>query len=222
MNTCIEIKIQLNLDDGESLHDILCQFARDTKGWVFPQRESEDYQDHIGVAGGYVVCDSVKGCKRAIVAVAAKNSKRPNTFYVPNIVPRDCFQLTIGQYNAIGLAFARSFTSWCRKNAEKGRVHCSNPNKTLADIIPAKKCRKYLERYLDSSIWSSSSLPTHPADVQKLDVFICALFRFGADVRPDEIESYLIGDRKWTPDDAAWVRRRIETGLDVLKVYRKF
>jgi hypothetical protein len=217
-----EIEIRLNLNNGETLHDVLRQFARDTDGWLFPQKESETYQKHIGETGGYVVCDSVKGCERAIVAVAARKSKRPNIFYVPNIVPRDCFHLTVDQYNVIGLAFARSFARWCRKNANKGRVHCSSPSKTLADIIPAEKCRKYFEQYLNCSIWNSTALPTHPSDVQKLDVFICALIRYGADVRLDEIENYLVVDRKWKPADAAWVRARIETGMDVLKVYRKF
>lgn len=222
MKAHVEIQIRLNLNDGETLHDVLHLFARDTVGWLFSRKESETYQKHIGETGGYVVCDSVKGCERAIVAVATEKSKRPNTFYVPNIVPRDCSNLTIDQYNAIGVAFARNFAGWCRENANKGLVHCSNPSKSLADIIPAEKCRKYFEQYLNCSVWNSTALPTHPSDVHKLDVFICAQFRYGADVRPDEIESYLVADRKWTPADAAWVRARMEIGLDVLKVYRKF
>ncbi len=220
MKTHVEIKIRLNLNNGETLHNVLRQFARKSDGWLFPQKESETYQKHMGNAAGYVVCDSVKGCERAIVAVV-EQSKRPNTFYVPNIVPQNCSCLTIDQYNAICLAFARKFSNWCRRNAGKGRVHCSNPNKTLTDIIPGRKSRKYFEQYLNCSNWDSTALPTHPSDVQKLDVFICALFRYGANVRPDEIESYLVTDKKWKPADAAWVRRRIDTGLDVLKVNRK-
>jgi hypothetical protein len=38
----------------------------------------------------------------------------------------------------------------------------------------------------------------------------------------DEIEKYLIVDQKWKPADAEWVRRRIDIGLDVMRIDRKF
>jgi len=176
MKAHVEIQIRLNLNKGQTLHDVLRQFTRKTKGWKFPEKESKDYQNHIGAAGGYLICDAVKGIERALVAIATAKSKLANNFYVANIVPRDCSQLTIDQYNAIGSAFARNFGSWCRRNAGKGRVHSSNPIKTLADIIPAEKCRGFFERYLRCSIWDSPVLPTHPSDIQRLDVFPCASF----------------------------------------------
>jgi hypothetical protein len=222
MKAHIEIQIRLNLNKGETLHDVLRQFARDTDGWKFPEKESETYQNHIGGAGGYVVCDAIKGIERALIAIAITKSRPANNFYVANIVPQDCFQLTIDQYNAIGSAFARSFGNWCRRNAGESRVHSSNPIKTLANIIPAEKCREYFERYLRCAIWDSTTIPAHPLDIEKLDVFICALFKYGADVRSDEIERFLIVDRQWKPEDAAWVRTRIDAGLDVLKVNRRF
>ena len=222
MKAHVEILIRLGLDEGETLHDVLCKFARDSKVWSFLKVESETCQTHIGGEGGYLVCEPGKGIKRALVAIAVAKNKRPNTFYVANIVPQDCFQLTIVEYNAIGLAFVRDFKKWLKKSSFDGNVHCTNANKTLADIIPGEKCREYFERYLNSSIWDSSTLPTHPSDIEKLDVFICALIRYGADVSSDEIERHLIADRKWKPADAAWVRRRIDTGLDVLRVDRKF
>lgn len=92
----------------------------------------------------------------------------------------------------------------------------------LAHIIPAKKCRVFFERFLYWSVWGLRSRPSHPSDIKKLDAFICAMVRYRADVRPNEIEDYLISEHKWEPTDAAWVRDRMETGLDVLKVYRKF
>ncbi len=222
MKAHVEIQIRLNLGDGETLHDVLRQFACDSKVWAFPQAESETYQKHIGGEGGYLVCQPGKGIKRALVAIATSRAKRPNTFYVANIVPRDCFQLTIDQYNAIGLAFARDFQKWLKKSPFGGSVHCTNENKTLADIIPGEKCREFFERFLKCSIWDSSSLPTHPSDIEKLDVFICALFRYGSEVSLDEIEKYLIVDQKWKTADAAWVRTRINTGLEVLKMNRRF
>ena len=222
MKAHVEIQIRLNLNEGETLHDVLCQFARDLKVWTFPLAESETYQTHIGGEGGYLVCQPGKGIKRALVAIAAARARHPNTSYVANIVPQDCFQLTMAEYNTIGLAFARDFQKWLKNSPFAGSVHCTNEHKTLADIIRGEKCRELFERFLKWSIWDSRSLPTHPSDIKKLDVFICALFRYGADVRSDEIERYLVVDQKWQPADAAWVRNRIETGLDVLRVDRNF
>jgi hypothetical protein len=222
MKAHIEIQIRLSLNKGETLHDVLRQFACNSKVWAFQQVESENYQIHIRGEGGYLICEPDKDIKRALVAIATARTKRPNTFYVANIVPRDCFQLTIEEYKTIGLAFARDFRKWLKKSPVGGSVHCTNENKTLADIMPGKKCREFFERYLKCSIWDSSTLPSHPSDIEKLDVFICALFRYGADVRSDEIERYLVVDQKWKPVDAAWVRNRIEAGLDVLRIDREF
>lgn len=222
MKAQVEILIRLGLSESESLHDVLRQFAHDSKGWTFPQTESETYQNHILSVGGYLIREPSKRIKPALVAMATAKVKRPNTFYVTNIVPRDCFQLTIGEYNAVGLAFTRDFRKWLKKSRFTGSVHCTDANKTLTDIIPGEKCREFFERFLRCDVWNSHSLPSHPSDIKKLDVFICALIRYGVEVHSDEIERYLIADQQWKPADAAWVRARIDTGLDVLKVDRRF
>jgi hypothetical protein len=222
MKAHVEILFRLNVNERQALHDVLCQFAHDSKSWTFLRKESEIYQQHVGGEGGYLVREPGEGIKLGLVAIATAKARRPNTFYVANIVPQGCVHLTIAEYNAIGLAFARDFRKWLKRSPFDGSVHCSNVNKTLADIIPAEKCRELFERYLKCSIWGSRYLPSHPSDVEKLDVFICALFRYGAVVRSDEIERYLVIDQKWKPTDAAWVRQRIDTGLDLLKVDRRF
>ena len=222
MNAHVEILVRLKLKEDDTLHDVLGQFARDSKGWAFPLKESEVYQNNIGNEGGYLICEQSKQIKPALVAIATAKAKRPNTFYVTNIVPRDCFQLTIAEYNAIGLAFVRDFRKWLKKSPFAGNALCTREKKTLADILPGEKCRKFFERFLSCDVWGSHSLPSHPSDIEKLDVFICALFRYGAEIHTDEIERYLIADRKWKPADATWVRRRIDTGLDILKMDRRF
>lgn len=222
MKAHVEIQIRLNLNEGETLHDVLRQFARGSKVWAFPQAESETYQTHILGEGGYLVCEPTRATKPAIVAIAIAKAKRPNTFYVANIVPKDCFELTIAEYNAIGLAFVRDFRKWLKKCPFTGSVQCTDANKTLAEIIPGEKTREFFERFLRCDVWNSHSLPSHPSDIEKLDVFICALFRYGAGIRSDEIEQFLVSDKKLKSADAAWVRRRIDTGLDVLKMDRRF
>ena len=221
--TChVEITIWLNLKGEQNLHHVLRHFAVSRSGWTFPQKESEVYQSNIGGEGGYLLCERRKDVKPALVAIATAKTKRPTTFYVANIVPRDCFQLTIAEYNAIASVFIRDFRRWMKTSPVEGSVHCTSANKALADIIPGEKCRGFFERFLACDILNSRKFPSHPSDVEKLDVFICALFRYGADVHADELERFLVADKQWRPADAAWVRRRIETGLDVLKMDRRF
>jgi len=217
MKAHIEIRLHLNLSNGETLHDVLFRFARKTKGWKYPAKKSKDYERGHGAAAGFAVCDSVEGLERAAVALANLDPKHPNNFSVTNIVPGTCSSLTLDQYNAIGLAFARQFASWLRTSRFGGTVETIGPSKTLADIIPGEKSRRLFEAWLHTPTPLS-----HPSDLYVLDCFICHLFRHPGVVRTYEIESYLVQDLGWKPEDARWVMARIETGLEVLRVDRKF
>lgn len=217
MKAHVEIHIRLDLSGGKTLHDVLREFAGQTKGWSFPLENSLDYQKGHGAPAGFVVSDKVKGLERGAVAVANLDEKLPNHFRVPNIVPRDCSYLPMDKYNAIGLAFAKAFRRCLKTSNIGGTVKVTSPNKKLADIIKGEKCRRLFEA------WLRSPAPiSHPTDVEKLYVFICALFRHHSDARSYEIERYLIEDRKWKPDDARFVSSEIEKGLTLLGVDRRF
>ena len=93
----------------------------------------------------------------------------------------------------------------------------SSPEKKLSDIIQGEKCRKLFEAWLHTPTPIS-----HPSDIERLYVFICALFRYGSDARSYEIEIFLIQDRGWKPSDARFVASEIEKGLQILAIDRKF
>ena len=217
MKAHIEIRVRLNLNNGVTLHDVLSRFARKTKGWKYPAKNSKDYECLHGGSAGFAVCDSVEGLEPSAVALANLDPKHPHSFRVTNIIPRTCSSLTLDQYNAIGLAFARQFASWLRTNRPGGTVKTVGPSKTLADIIPGEKSRRLFEAWLHT--------PTplcHTNDLYVLDCFICHLFRHPGAIRTYEIGSYLVQDRDWKPEIARWVVARIETGLELLRVDRKF
>jgi len=217
MKAHVEICLRLDLADGKTLHDVLREFAAQTEGWTFPPENSLDYQKGHGAPAGFVISDSVKGLERGAVAIANRDEKHPNRFRVPNIVPRECSHLSMDQYNAIGMAFAKAFHRFLKISKTGGVVKVTNPNKELADIIQGEKCRKLFE------VWLHSPTPiSHPADVEKLYIFICALFRYHSDARSYEIEQYLIEDRKWKPADARFVASEIEKGLTLLRINQKF
>ncbi|HZM03991.1 MAG TPA: hypothetical protein VFC44_13350 [Candidatus Saccharimonadales bacterium] len=217
MKTHVEIRIRLSLKDGTTLHDVLRQFARKTQGWSFPVKESRDYQHSNRRPAGFVDCDSVGRLKPAHVAIANLDQKHPNSFRVTNIIPKKSSSFTLEEYNAIGLAFAHQFGNWRRKNRVYGEVRIIGPDKKLKDIIPGEKSRMRFEA------WLRTPTPLgHPNDLYVLNCFICHLFRHPGRVRTYELEPYLVQDRGWTPALAHELVARIETGLALLRVDRKF
>jgi hypothetical protein len=216
VKTHVEIRIRVSLHDGTNLHDVLRQFARETKGWSFPVKNSGNYQRSNGRPAGFVDCNSVAGLKRAHVAIANLDQKHPNSFRVTNILPQKSSRFTLDEYNAIGLAFARECGSWLRKNRLHGELRIIGPDKKLEDIICGEKTRRLFDA------WLRTPTPlSHPSDLYVLDCFICHLFRHPGAVRTYELEPYLVQDRGWKPELAQLVVSRIETGLELLRVDRK-
>ncbi len=219
MRTHVEIEIDLQLQNGESLHDVLRAFAKTSSGWVFPKEASEDYLKHHGSAAGFACSVSVPRIERASVALANLNPKHPNRFQVTNIIPAGTLHLNVEQYNAVGLKFAEDFRHFLRasQSQTRGQVKVTGPERGLPSIIPGAKCRAIFEA------WLHSPTPTsHPGDVELLDRFICAAFRHQPKLNIYEIEQYLIEDQKWNAKDVAWAVRRIQTGLDVLRTNKRY
>lgn len=217
MKTHVEIKIVLKRVPSGGLHEILRTFCRRTKGWHFPREQSKEYQRHNGSGAGFAVCVRGGELELASVAVANLDAKHSNSFSVPNIVPRERSSLTLDQYNAVGIAFAADFRDWLKRSSLSGTVEVVGPERTLANIIPGEKTRRFFEAWLHSPTPVS-----HPSDIYALDRFICHLFRHRGKARTWEIEPYLVHDLQWTPETARWVIARIETGLELLRVDRKF
>ena len=215
MKAYVEIRLRLTLDNGATLQSVISQFAKKTKGWTHAAQWSDDYQIGIGRPAVVAVASAVKGLKPAGVAIASDNERAKDRFHVTNIVPLKPSWLTMNEYNAIGMAFASSFRAFLRAGKIRGQVELQAEEKHLSDIITAAKCRQFFDQYLLQ--------PTsHPLDIQHLDVFICALMRYSAKVDSNEIERYLVMDCGWKREKAAWVKQRIDTGLDILKVDRTF
>jgi hypothetical protein len=217
VNAHVEIKIRLpRLPEG-GLHEILQRFCRETEGWHFPQEQSDEYQRHNGRPAGFAACVRCGELEPAAVAVASLDAKEPNTFRVPNIVPRASSSLTLQQYNEVGMTFAKRFGNWLKRSSLQGSIKVVGPNRTLTDIIPGEKTRRLFEAWLQTPTPIS-----HPSDVHALDRFICHLFRHRGKTRTWEIEPYLVHDLHWRPEAARWVIARIETGLELLRVDRRF
>ncbi len=103
-------------------------------------------------------------------------------------------------------------------------MRCSSDNERLKEIITGQKTRYFFDNYLKPlCIWSSNPpYIKHTKDVQRLDKFICAASRFRSKINISELERYLIENLAWSTENAYWVRQRIETGLEILNLNKKF
>ncbi|KAF0220935.1 MAG: hypothetical protein FD174_932 [Geobacteraceae bacterium] len=156
---------------------------------------------------------------QSVVAPAiAFASADGTTLQITNIVPGNVSQIGIEEYNGILGQFAKRFIQFCRDR--KLGVHCVQTSDalTLTSAIPGEKTRGFFNRYL-------ALHPTsyHPLDIERLDVFICASYRYcRKTINVDRLRRYLIEVLKWKEDDANWCCNRIKTGMDILKVNKKF
>ncbi len=121
-------------------------------------------------------------------------------------------------YNAFAVRFFKDFRSFVRTNKIPISITVSKEYIGLDTIIPSPKVRKFFEKYLN--VFPTSY---HPSDIKRLDIFICAASRYcRRGINLYRLRSYLVEDLNWTAKDAEWCFNRIEIGLDILSVKKKF
>lgn len=105
------------------------------------------------------------------------------------------------------------------KHCRKIKVSFAKRKKLkLEDIIPGNKTRKYFELFLNAY-----PLSHHPADIQRLDIFICALHRYSRKkIDLDLLHVYLFNVLKWPEEECTSCCKRINTGCEILKMNKKF
>jgi len=182
--------------------------------WIFYPEKSAEYRELCNAPSCCVVCNHKELPKSAVHITLRKKG----TFYAPNIVPLEVSELSLDQYNAVASRFVKDLRAYLRKSKISISVSLSSSNIGLDDIVSGKLPRQFFQRYM-------SQYPTsyHPLDIQRLDRFTCALVRYSRRAMDfDQFECLLIENFGWQPMDAKWCRNRVETGFEVIKVYRRF
>lgn len=180
----------------------------------FQEEESTDYARDIFSAACIVnyLENDVPVAKLAF----AKASTRKG-LYLANIVPKPGNSISMEKYNKIGLLFIREFKAFYTYQDKRVTFTSTGEAITLANIIPGGKTRTFFQRYLNAH-----PVSYHPLDIERLDVFICALSRFRSSINLALLNRYLREELKWNKKDSNWCTKRIDTGLCVLEVNRKF
>ncbi len=202
-----------DLSDPE-VFDLFKSFCRSTEGFKLDPQRSKQYANHVD--GRAVIIHALRSPANepAIISVAERTK---HTLYVSNIVPTKTGRLSMDEYNDIACSFHKALKQYLAKIKSKASVRITEDNIGLRQIIPGERTRKYFERYL-----SAYPLSFHPLDIERLDFFICALRRYHSKVDLVHLKHYLMDDLGWKEEDASWCIRRIEAGLDILRVNRRF
>jgi len=168
MKTYIDVLIVWKNHNSSSFIRVLEKFGAQMPGWEFLEQQSKEYS----TATGEPSCALLKADNKFKPAVAI-TIKSGNTFFIANIVPKETGRLSMTQYNGVARQFVKDIKQYAKEHKLKLKVKTTNENIGLSDIIRGKKTRELFERYL-----KLFPLSYHPLDIERLDVFICASFRY--------------------------------------------
>lgn len=152
-----------------------------------------------------------------VCPIVAVGKNENGTYYVSNIIPKEAGYISPVEYNQFAKCFASSVRNFLRDSAVPLRVSVLIEKLDLKQIVSSRIARKSFEQYL-----AMYPLTYHPADVRRLDRFICIASRYcRKPIKPDKLEGYLRVTLQWPDKDARWCRERVEAGLKILSVYKK-
>ncbi len=207
-----EVLLKSKLISDHDLVDFLKKFAQQNSNWSLMGPESDEYSLHAGAESCVLFYED--GRYHPAFAVTKKVE---GIYYLANIVPRD-EEIPMSEYNSLARMFALDFRRFVAKNNISISVMLSNGRASLKNIITSKLVLELFERYLCLNPTSY-----HPNDIERLDLFICAVSRYSRkQLDIDELRRYLIEELNWSLEDAEWCYNRIRIGLDVLAVHKTF
>lgn len=213
MKTYIDVLIDSKYEDPGDFILAMKTFGNNTNGWEFLDHQSKEYATALGEPS----CALLRTENKYSPAVAI-TVKKNNTFYIANIVPKLIGNMSMDEYNDVAKQFFIDFKQYVTIHKLKLKIRMTHEYIDLPEIIKGTKTRELFERYLNL-------FPTsyHPCDIERLDIFICAVFRYSRhSLDLDLLRNWLITKKQWSEKDAFWCVTRIETGLEVLKANKKF
>lgn len=196
----------------EQIIQALKDFAFNSNCWTYMPQQSAEYTSHVGDPACMIMLSDED--VSPIVAVAKKGNR---TYCISNIIPKDPGSILPADYNKFAKRFAASVSDFLRKSRVPLRILVQMQSLDLKQIITSPIARKCFNQYL-----AMHPRSYHPADIRRLDKFICVASRIcRKPINLDKLEPYLRVKLQWPDEDARWCRQRIEAGLEILSVCKK-
>jgi len=213
MKRFIDVFIDIKDLSDSAFVESLIAFAEQSPDWKYLNEESARY----ATMAGEFSCAILKIDNPSRPAVAITN-KKGRIYFIANIVPKEVSRISMSEYNDIARSFVKDIRKYARDHDIRLKITVSKESVDLKDIITGNRCRLVFERYMALHPRSYHSL-----DIERLDMFICCLFRYSKKTFDSEIlRGWLMETKGWSEKDTEWCTRRIEIGLDVLSANKKF
>ncbi|GLR77318.1 hypothetical protein [Aliivibrio sifiae] len=213
MNIYAEVDIK-SAHGTEYLITALRNFGCSVNEWDFDEDKSQVYSSNLPDIKACVFIYTSGESKLGIALCEVKEGY----FRIVNVTSESVGSISIDEYNQAVTAFFNALKIWNKSNEIGLRVKISNTDPDLHEIITSPLARKAFETYLNNY-----PLSGHPADVSRLDQFICSIARYSRKEINWEYLKYYVQEReKWTDDNIESCFNRIFIGLEVIAEYRKF
>lgn len=203
----------IHFEAGELIKIIESSLAK-SRIFEFQKAESQVYAQSIS-DHGCIINYLENNVPIAKLAVAKASNKKG--LYLANVVPEPNGTISMEKYNEIGSFFISEFKANHNNRNKQVNITTIGDNITLNDIISGNKTRTFFQRFLNAH-----PVSYHPLDIERLDFFVCALFRFRSSIKIDLLNRYLKEELNWDKKDANWCTKRIQIGLRVLEANQKF
>ncbi|MFN7412695.1 MAG: hypothetical protein ACK5RT_02060 [Dolichospermum sp.] len=208
-----ELNLKLKEVSDSEFIDIIINFTKQVKDWTYLEKESENYTKNVSETSCVIFLED----NHYNPAFAITN-KKDKSYYIANIVPSQNDEIPMLEYNILSRRFYHDFKNFIHLNSYSIAIEISKEDIGLKEIISSQTVREYFEKYINSFPLSS-----HPNDIKQLDLFICAASRLcRKSINIEYLKRYLIEDLNWPKETANKCCNRIEIGLDILKVHKKF
>lgn len=143
--------------------------------------------------------------------------KEDDKLYVSNIVPTQVNRLSQTEYNSILVKFSNDLAE-IQALEPDFQINLDSDQKGLNDFFSADTGKKLT---LFSVAANKSTGSSHPMDRERWLDFIIASVEEGSKISPSELETLLIEDEEWPPEEADELSSQYSFALEVLKAYRE-
>lgn len=193
---------------------IITGFSNETCGYVLRKDWSMEYASEMQ-SPSYIIQYEYNN-RAADFAI----TKVKEEYSLENIMPKEAGKIPYEIAVECAKTFVTDFRKFLKNNSLKDMsISLARKKKlTLENIVHGKETRKFFMKYINGY-----PLTHHPADIQRLDVFICAASKYcRKSINLDLLHTYLKEVLQWPDSEAKWCCDRIEAGLKILHLNRKF
>ena len=196
----------------EYIDKALQDICEKSKEWIYNIEKSNNYKKNILQEFGCIITNSDSTISIAICEEKNGHCK------IANITPTSSGEITRAKYNEIAFKITSDFRKLINKSSLKLVFTIKSTELNLKNIISSSIARKCFENFLNNF-----PLSTHPNDRERLDKFTSAVARYSRkNINFEYLHEYLTKKMNFPTKSADTIIERIEIGLDVISVYRKF